>query len=63
MAKKAPAKQTASPRVGDLVVAVFDEALRLTSDPRRAADLAAQIVAKVLLAHGDRRIISQLATT
>jgi hypothetical protein len=41
---------TATARLGDVVVALFDEAQRLTKDPRRAARLAATALDKMLSA-------------
>lgn len=47
------ARRGARVRLGDVVAAAVDEAARVTSDPRRAAELAAEAVA-LLLAHAGR---------
>ncbi len=41
---------TATARLGDIVVALFDEAGRLTADPRRATRLATSALARILAA-------------
>lgn len=48
-------------RLGDLVVAAFDEAARLTPDPRRAAELAAETVAQILAQAGRTALALRLA--
>jgi hypothetical protein len=47
-------------QLGDLVALAFEEAQRLTSDPRRAATLAATAVRRILLVHGDVRLMRLL---
>jgi hypothetical protein len=39
-----------SARLGDVIVALFDEATRLTTDPRRATRLATSALARILAA-------------
>jgi hypothetical protein len=48
-------------RLGDLVAAAFDEAARLTSDPRRAAELAAEAVSQMLAQAGRTGLALRLA--
>ena len=48
-------------QLGDLVTVAFEEASRLTSDPRRAATLAADAVRRVLLLRGDTHLMRLLA--
>lgn len=48
-------------RLGDVVVAALDEAARLTSDPRRAAELAAEAVACLLAQAGRTGLALRLA--
>jgi hypothetical protein len=50
-------------QLGDLVALAFEEAQRLTSDPTRAAALAADAVRRVLLLRGDARLVRMLATS
>jgi hypothetical protein len=46
---------TPTARLGDIVVALFDEASRLTTDPRRATHLATSALEKILAAaHAQR---------
>jgi hypothetical protein len=49
-------------QLGDLVALAFEEAQRLTPDPRRAAALAADAVHRVLLLRGDMHLMRLLAT-
>jgi hypothetical protein len=46
---------TPSARLGDIIVALFDEATHLTTDPRRATRLAASALARILAANPDPR--------
>jgi hypothetical protein len=48
--------------LGDLIAVAFEEAQRLTTDPRRAAALAADAVRRILLVHGDVRLMRLLAS-
>jgi hypothetical protein len=48
-------------QLGDLVALAFEEAQRLTSDPRRAAALAADAVRRILLLRGDTHLMRLLA--
>jgi hypothetical protein len=48
-------------QLGDLVALAFEEAQRLTTDPRRAATLAATAVRRILLVQGDVRLMRMLA--
>jgi hypothetical protein len=48
-------------QLGDLVAAAFEEAQRLTTDPRRAAALAAAAVRRILLVRGDAHLMRLLA--
>jgi len=54
-------KRTA--QLGDLVALAFEEAQRLTSDPRRAATLAATAVRRILLIRGDVHLMRLLAAS
>jgi hypothetical protein len=49
-------------QLGDLVAVAFEEAQRLTSDPRRAAALAADAVRRILILRGDTHLMHLLAT-
>jgi hypothetical protein len=49
-------------QLGDLIALTFEEAQRLTSDPRRAATLAAAAVRRILLVRGDVHLMRLLAT-
>jgi hypothetical protein len=49
-------------QLGDLVALAFEEAQRLTTDPRRAAALAAAAVRRILLVRGDTHLMRLLAT-
>jgi hypothetical protein len=53
-------KKTAA--LGDLIAVAFDEALRLTRDPTRAATLAAVAVRRILMESGDLRTMRMLAS-
>jgi hypothetical protein len=48
-------------QLGDLIAVAFEEAQRLTSDPRRAAALAAAAVRRILLIRGDVHLMRLLA--
>jgi hypothetical protein len=48
--------------LGDLIASAFEEAQRLTTDPKRAAALAAAAVRRILLVNGDARLVRMLAT-
>jgi len=56
---KPPVKE--KPQLGDLVALAFEEAQRLTSDPTRAAKIAADAVRRVLLLGGDIQLMRKLA--
>jgi hypothetical protein len=58
---KSPKKE--KPQLGDLVALAFEEAQRLTSDPTRAAKLAADAVRRILLLNGDTRLMKLLAAS
>jgi hypothetical protein len=58
---KPPVKE--KPQLGDLVAMAFEEAQRLTSDPARAAKIAADAVRRILLMSGDVRLMRKLATS
>jgi hypothetical protein len=47
-------------QLGDLVAFAFEEAMRLTSDPTRAATLAAAAVRRILLLNGEVRLVRLL---
>jgi len=49
------------PQLGDLVALAFEEAQRLTSDPRRAARIASDAVRRILLLGGDAHLMKLLA--
>lgn len=55
-------------RLGDIIVVAFDEAMRMTSDPRRAAMLAAEAVdrmlrgSRLLRGAGQRDLLDVLGT-
>jgi hypothetical protein len=49
-------------QLGDLVALAFEEAQRLTSDPGRAAALAADAVRRILIRRGDTHLMRLLAT-
>jgi hypothetical protein len=51
------------PQLGDLVALAFEEAQRLTTDPARAAKIAADAVRRILLMNGDVDLMRKLATT
>jgi hypothetical protein len=57
-----PSKKTATTTdLGDLIAFVFEEAMRLTSDPARAATLAAAAIRRILLLNGEQRLVRLLA--
>jgi hypothetical protein len=49
------------PQLGDLVALAYEEAQRLTTDPRRAAKIAADAVRRILLIGGDAHLMRLLA--
>jgi hypothetical protein len=51
-----------SAELGDLIALAFEEAQRLTTDPRRAASLAAAAVRRILLVRGDAHLMRLLAS-
>jgi hypothetical protein len=53
----------ATSQLGDLIAVAFEEAMRLTSDPARAAALATAAVRKILLVNGEVRLVRMLAAT
>jgi len=53
-------KPQESAQLGELITLVYEEAQRLTSDPRRAAALAAAAVRRILLSRGDVRLMRLL---
>jgi len=53
--------QKEKPQLGDLVALAFEEAQRLTTDPRRAAKIAADAVRRILLQGGDAHLMKLLA--
>jgi|RhiMethySRZTD1v2_1073278.scaffolds.fasta_scaffold1574153_1 hypothetical protein len=53
---------SATARLGDVVVALFDEAQRMTKDPRRAARLAATALTQMLTAARAQRATRLLAS-
>jgi hypothetical protein len=55
-------KKIGAAQLGDLVAAAFEEALRITKDPTRAATLAAAAVRKILVASGEIRLMRLLET-
>jgi hypothetical protein len=54
--------ETQTTQLGELVASAFEEACRLTTDPRRAAVLAAAAVRRILLASGQDHAVRLLAT-
>ena len=55
--------QKDQPQLGDLVALAFEEAHRLTTDPRRAAKIAADAVRRILLLGGDAHLMRLLAAS
>ena len=53
----------ATTQLGDLIAFAFEEAMRLTSDPTRAAGLAAAAVRRILLVNGEMRLVRLLAAS
>jgi hypothetical protein len=49
-------------RLGDLVATAFEEAMRITTDPTRAATLAAAAVKRILVARGELHLVRELTT-
>jgi hypothetical protein len=47
--------------LGELVALAFEEAQRLTTDPRRAAALATAAIRRILLIRGDTHLMRLLA--
>lgn len=60
--QKGPRQSRTSTDLGELIAFAFEEAQRLTSDPRRAAALAAAAVRRILLLRGDAHLMRLLAT-
>src|SRR4051812_4205185 len=56
-------KKIGAAQFGDVVAAAFEEALRITKDPTRAATLAAAAVRRILVASGETRLMRLLATS
>jgi hypothetical protein len=50
-------------QLGDLIAFVFEEAYRLTSDPARAAALAAAAVRRILVSNGEHRLVRLLGAS
>ena len=48
-------------RFGDVVAAVFEETMRVTKDPKRAAELASEVLARILGVSGSQRARELLA--
>ncbi len=48
-------------RLGDLISAAYQEALNLGAEPRRAAQLAADAVTRILLENGQKELVDELA--
>lgn len=61
MAPTSDKKEKTAP-LGDVVAAVFEEALRITKDPTRAATLAAAALRRLLLDVGDVRAMRLLSS-
>jgi hypothetical protein len=59
---KAKTDKPKTAQLGDLVALAFEEAQRLTTDPRRAAALAAHAVRRVLILRGETHLMRLLAT-
>jgi hypothetical protein len=55
--------QKDKPQLGDLVALAFEEAQRLTTDPARAAKIAADAVRRILLLGGDAHLMRLLAAS
>ncbi len=49
-------------RLGEMISAVFEEALRVTADPKRAAELASRVVSRILLLTGNRAVVERLSS-
>lgn len=62
MGEMRPTPDKPSAELGELVAAVFEEAQRLTADPRRAASLAAAALRRILLSRGELRLARLLAS-
>ncbi len=50
-------------RLGDLIETALDEARKVSADPAQAAALAADAVARILIANGERRLAERLASS
>ena len=50
-------------QLGDLIASAFEEAYRFTSDPTRAATLAAAAVRRILVSNGEHRLVRLLAAS
>jgi len=55
-------KSVTSAPLGDVVATVFEEAMRLTKDPKRAAALAAAALRRILVVNGDLRVMRLLSS-
>jgi hypothetical protein len=53
-------KHKETTQLGDLVASVFEEAFRITSDPTRAARLAAAALRRILVSNGEHRLVRLL---
>jgi len=51
----------ATARLGDVVATVFEETMRVTKDPKRAAELASEVLSRILGVDGSRRARELLA--
>ncbi|MCG5053968.1 MAG: hypothetical protein KA712_13475 [Myxococcales bacterium] len=54
-------KKPSHKTLGDLVATTFDQALKITKDPTRAAELAAVVVQRLLRRNGQARLAARLA--
>lgn len=57
-----PRRRALPRRLGDLVALVFDRALRMTRDPKRAALVAALVVQRALKRGGQQQLLRRLST-
>lgn len=49
------------PRLGDLIAAAFDNALAMTKDPKKAAEIASLVVQRALKRTGQVDLLERLA--
>jgi hypothetical protein len=56
-------KTRVSTQLGDLIAFVFQEASRLTADPKHAAILAAAVLRRILVVNGQHRLVRLLAAS